>query len=122
MGAHGVGFVDLGAGAAVGFDFPNDLFEIAHEFGAARMDGDADVAEVAFESGVDAIYAVAHERVDVVDVKRELDLTFVMREEVADEGPIGGGGGGVVGMTAGVAVNAEWEWTLVSGYAFMFGR
>ncbi len=122
MGAHGVGFVDLGAGAAIGFDFPNDLFQIAHEFGAARMDGDADVAEVAFESGIDAIDAVAHERIDLVYVKGQFDLTFVMREELADEGPISDGGGGVIGMTTGVTVNSEREGTLVSRYAFMFRR
>ena len=63
MGAIAIGLVDLIGGRAVGIDAPGNFFEIANEFFAFGIDQDADIAGAILEAAVDAIDAVADERV-----------------------------------------------------------
>ena len=54
VGAGGVTFIDLGCAGS-----PRDLFEVADEFDAARVNEGVGFAEGVLQARIEAIYAVA---------------------------------------------------------------
>ena len=107
VGAGAVGFVDVGGGGAGSVGLPGDLFEIFDEFAAAGIDVEADVVGMSAEAAVDAINAVADGRIDGGGANGDAEFAFPVSEEVADDDPIGSGGGGAFLMAAGVAVDVN---------------
>lgn len=109
VSAGAVGFVDLGGGAAGGVEGPGDLFEIADEFAATRIDVEVVFAEGVAETAVDAVDAVANGGIRRGCMNGWPVVGVEAIEEFADESPIGGGTGGAALIAAGIAIDFDGE-------------
>ena len=108
MGAVAIRFVEFAGGCAGGVDGEADFFEISNEFFASGADEELGIAEGVAKACVDAVDAVADERVDGGEAAGELNFAFVIGAEVvADEGPVGKGGGGAALMARGIAIEVH---------------
>jgi len=122
VGAGAVGFVEVGGDCAGGIGGPGDLFEVLDEFAAFGVDEEAGFAVVGVaEAAVDAVDAVADGGVrggEAIDGPIGADPHG---EELLDDGPIGGGGGGAFLVAAGIAINMDGDGALRAGNAFING-
>ena len=116
MSASPVGLIEFGGGTAGRVESPGDLFEIANEFLAAWIDVEVDLVESVFETAVDAVDAVAHGGVGAGGANGWPICAAATDEEIANESPIGIGGGGTALIAAGVAIDFDIDGAIVDEF------
>ncbi len=120
MAVRLIKFVSSRAG---GIERKANFFQVADEFLASRADEKLRFAEVIAEARVDAVDAVADLGVDFGLPAGNLDVAFVNGgEELADQVPVGGGGGGAPLVAGGVAVDVHIKRAVDAADDFQVGR